>query len=170
MIFNNTDFTLDHFSIIVNGSAITDDEIKQIIQTLSNKKKVTETGGYLFKFSKIKKNITFAIVPYHENGMRNYHYNMTFKVKDSYYISGFINTSFSITFLFGNKKHFNVTQLNEEIKNIYMTRFVFFAQFLIFCGFITDFKLDILTIQIIQKLISIEAVPNTIQDLANYVI
>ncbi len=140
------------YSFFLNGEKVPTEELCRAISSISDRTTIIEKGGFLFKASFFCDEIHFGILPYVVGGERMWHYNIIMKREDAYRITGFINSNYTITVIPDIAGKNIAKNFSAEMKSEFSRRMRLLADILIRFGFDPNFKVDAITLGVLEMI------------------
>ncbi len=151
--------------VTVNGESTAPNELRKMLTAMCDKRILMEKGGYLFSVSITTDHCVLGIQPYQIHGERKYHYDLNMPM-NKWLLTGFINSTQSISIIFKPTSGMYKNGLSEEEKNSFYEVYIKFARFLIEHGFSNNFEIDFATKLLLTETGILEESPGEIGELA----
>ncbi len=147
------------FHFILNGSEPDGKKTARFIQSLTAPGNLRSAGGYIFKTCLTGNALHISIVPAISEGERLHHYDID--VPDTEYLIGSVSARGEFTLLFRTEK----SDMNNEIREAWRSRFTAFAVVLFDLGYNGRGELDWITRQIIEESGLFSPIPETLAEI-----
>jgi hypothetical protein len=149
--------------LVLNGRIADESRIRDMMHGLNDSSIRTGKGGYLFKSSADDEFLRLGIVPYFQQGQRNYHYDIALPESAECVLIGNLNPDGVFTLLFTPPE----LPLDDETRAGYAAQYRIFADELISRGFAGRGRLDDATRQMLRDSGIADPPPKILADIAN---
>jgi hypothetical protein len=151
--------------VIFNGKAVSQDKLRTIVASLSDRNVLTEKGGFIFKSRLDDATLRLGVLPWFVDGARTYHYNIDIG-ESKFNLVGLINANYSITILFKPDREDHAKGLDDDDREMYLRQYAGLAGLLVSAGFPPDFPLDPLSGDALRDTGICRPAPRTLGELA----